>query len=65
MKYLRIVAVSALSALLAGCFNSTTVISVKPDGSGTIEQTTTMSPQALAQMQQMTGGMGPPRHPAS
>ena len=58
MKYLRIVAVSALSALLAGCFNSTTVISVKPDGSGTIEQTTTMSPQALAQMQQMTGGMG-------
>jgi hypothetical protein len=58
MKYLRFLASIGLSALLAGCINSTTVINVKPDGSGTIEQTTTMNAQAAAQMQQMTGAFG-------
>jgi hypothetical protein len=53
----------ALPAILAaflvgGCLNSTTVINVKADGSGTIEQTLLMNKQAMAQLQQMTGALG-------
>ncbi len=35
---------------MTGCIQSTTVINVKSDGSGTIEQVTAMSAQAIAQM---------------
>jgi hypothetical protein len=44
--------------LLAGCLNSTTLINVDADGSGTIEQTLLMSKQAKAQLQQMSGAFG-------
>lgn len=41
------------SALSSGCLASTTLITVKSDASGTIEQTLVMSPAAAAQFQQM------------
>jgi hypothetical protein len=44
--------------LVAGCLNSTTVINVKADGSGTIEQTMLVNKQAMAQLQQMAGALG-------
>jgi hypothetical protein len=40
--------------LLAGCFQSSTLVKLNPDGSGTIEQTTTMTAQALAQLQELS-----------
>jgi hypothetical protein len=50
-----------LVALLAsGCLRSTTVISVKPDGSGTVVQETGVSPQALAMLQGMAGSSAEP-----
>jgi hypothetical protein len=58
MYHLRKLLVVLVSALLAGCLNSTTVINVKADGSGTIEQTMLMNRQAMAQLQQMTGALG-------
>jgi hypothetical protein len=48
----------AIAVLLTGCINSTTVINLKTDGSGTIEQTTTMTAQAAAQLQQMAASFG-------
>jgi hypothetical protein len=55
---MRTLAAVALCGLLAGCLNSTTVINVRPDGSGTIEQTMTMNAQAAAQLQQMASSFG-------
>jgi hypothetical protein len=37
------------AAAVTGCLQSSTVIKMKPDGSGTIEQTTTMNAEAVAQ----------------
>ncbi len=52
-------AVLLLSTIpVAACLTSSTLITVKPDGSGTIEQTTTMSPEAFAQVAQLTSGLG-------
>ena len=53
---------SALILLVAtvfstGCFNSTTLIKVKPDGSGTVEQTLTMNTEMLKQLAGMMGAM--------
>jgi hypothetical protein len=39
-----------------GCLRSTTVIDLKPDGSGTIVQETAMSSQALGMLQGLAGG---------
>jgi hypothetical protein len=58
MPCFRKLLVLAAPVLLAGCLNSTTVINVKADGSGTIDQTLLMSKQAMAQLQQMTGALG-------
>lgn len=41
---------------LAGCISSTTLITVRPDASGTIEQITTMNPERLARLTQMIAG---------
>ena len=43
--------VCAVTPLLAACFQSSTLVKLNPDGSGTIEQTTTMTAQALEQLQ--------------
>jgi len=40
MRTLRALLLIAASATLTACINSTTLIKVKPDGSGTVEQTT-------------------------
>jgi hypothetical protein len=55
-------AVIALAAMLAsGCIRSQTVVKVKPDGSGTVEQTILMN---LAFMKGMFSGLGGPQGPA-
>jgi len=53
MRRLAIALVTALSALSAGCFQSETVIRVKADGTGTIEQTNLANKEMLG----MAAGM--------
>jgi hypothetical protein len=53
MRRLAIVLVAALSGLSAGCFQSETVIRVKADGTGTIEQTNLANKEMLG----MASGM--------
>lgn len=50
MRLARIICLFALSFCLTGCLNSHTLIKVKPDGSGTIEQTMLMNRAALKGM---------------
>jgi hypothetical protein len=50
MSFARLAAVAAVCTLLTGCINSATLIRLKPDGSGTVEQTTLMNTQALKGM---------------
>jgi hypothetical protein len=47
MRMMRVVAVLAASVYLTGCINSGTLIKVKADGSGTVEQTLLMNAAAL------------------
>jgi hypothetical protein len=54
----RIGMVLFLAATCSACLRSTTVISVKPDGSGTIVQETGLSPEALGMMKGMAGERG-------
>ena len=49
----------------AGCFQMTTVLKVKGDGSGTIDHRMVYSPRALSQMRSLRAGGGPPVDPAS
>lgn len=53
---MRIAVVLFVAATCSACLRSTTVISVKPDGSGTIVQETGVSPQMLAMLEGMAGG---------
>ena len=55
MTGLRFVVIAAVAALGSGCINSASVIKVKPDGSGTIEQTLLVN---TAAMKGMMGGLG-------
>jgi len=50
MQAVRAVAVALLAVPLAGCFQSTTLIRVKADGSGTIEQRTLLTETAMDQL---------------
>ncbi len=52
MPFVRLVALACVSALVTGCINSATLLKIKPDGSGTIEQTMLMNMQALKPMMQ-------------
>jgi hypothetical protein len=47
MRMMRVVAMLAASVYLTGCINSGTLIKVKADGSGTVEQTLLMNAAAL------------------
>jgi hypothetical protein len=47
MRTLRALLLIAESVTLAGCINSATLIKVKPDGTGTIEQTTLVNTGAM------------------
>jgi hypothetical protein len=55
MMLQRMAGVLVLALLASGCLRSTTVISLKPDGSGTVVQETGVSPQALAMLQGFAG----------
>lgn len=48
-RFARIAFCVLVTAAVSGCLQSSTVIKMKPDGSGTIEQTTTMNAEAVAQ----------------
>jgi hypothetical protein len=56
MRSMRVVLAAATALVLTGCINSSTLITVKPDGSGTVEQTTLMNLAALKAMMPGAGG---------
>jgi len=58
MRCARIWGVLVLVVPLAGCITSSTLLTVNADGSGTIEQTMTMSAEAAAQASQLAAGLG-------
>lgn len=60
MRSLRILGVLLSSLSLTACLNSTTLVKVKPDGSGTVEQITLVNTAAL---KGMMGGQGGPTGP--
>ena len=53
-----LLAALACAALSGGCFQSTALIKVNADGSGTIEHQTLMTAAALAQLRQLAGLFG-------
>jgi hypothetical protein len=55
---MRILVVLACAAVCGGCFQSTALIKVNADGSGTIEHQTLMTTAALAQMRQLAAVFG-------
>lgn len=56
----RLLTVSLLTCLLTGCINASTLIKVKPDGSGTLEQMVLMNAQAFRGMFSAMGADGKP-----
>lgn len=52
----RLISILLAALVSGGCLNSATVLKVKPDGSGTIEQTLLMN---MAAMKGMLGGLDP------
>lgn len=58
MRYLRFVLLVTAAALSSGCFQFSTVVTVKPDGSGTIAQRLLFSQAAVAQLRQFAGPNG-------
>jgi len=56
MRVLRLLALFASTFGLTACLDSTTLVKVKPDGSGTVEQTTLFNAAALKGM--MGGAAG-------
>ncbi len=56
MPVFRLVVVASLAVVLSGCINSATLVKVKPDGSGTIEQTMLVNLQAVKGMLSSMGG---------
>jgi hypothetical protein len=56
MRFLRMVSIATATLSLTACLNSATLIKVKPDGSGTIEQTMLMN---VATLKGMMAGLDP------
>lgn len=54
----RLFGVLLLAALTSGCITALTSIKLRPDGSGTIEQTLSMSAAAASQFAEMAQGFG-------
>jgi hypothetical protein len=54
----RVALAAIAAAAVSGCIQSSTLIKMKPDGSGTIEQTMTMSAEALAQITALSAMSG-------
>ena len=57
----KVASVALVAILCTGCIRSATVINVKADGSGTVEQTMLVN---LGLMKGMLGGMAGPQGPA-
>jgi hypothetical protein len=53
---LRVLAALVVAIFFAGCFQSEVVVTVKPDGSGTVTETMLMSKAMVDQMKQMAEG---------
>jgi hypothetical protein len=58
MRIRQLLCVLAATLVTGGCFQSTTLVKIKADGSGTIEQRTIMTAAALAQLRQLAGSFG-------
>jgi hypothetical protein len=58
MRVIRTLAVLIATVTLTACLDSTTIVKVKPDGSGTVEQTTLVNTAALKGM--MSGAQAKP-----
>lgn len=58
MTITKLVLAVVAAAFLSGCITSQTLIKLRPDGSGTIEQTTTMGAEAMAQLAGMAAAFG-------
>src|SRR5262245_8096084 len=56
MALYRFAIVGTLAVCLSGCINSATLVKIKPDGSGTIEQTLLVNMQALKGLMAGMGG---------
>lgn len=56
MCSIRVLALLAATVSLTACLNSTTIVKLKPDGSGTVEQTTLVNTAALKGMMGAQGG---------
>jgi hypothetical protein len=54
----RLAALFALALTSTACLRSTTVVTIKPDGSGTIVQENGLSPQAMGMMKSMAASQG-------
>jgi hypothetical protein len=59
MRSLKLLAVLVGALSLTACLNSTTLVKLKPDGSGTIEQTTLMNMAALKGVMPQNGNQRP------
>lgn len=62
MRVLRLLLVLVAATTLTACLNSTTLVKLKPDGSGTVEQTTLVN---MASLKGMGGGGAQPSAPMS
>lgn len=56
MRMLRVVAALGLAAVTAGCFSVDSTIKVRPDGTGTIEQTMLVNSSAMSMVSMMGQG---------
>src|SRR5437016_13752468 len=69
MRTLRLFAALIPALLLTACLQSTAIVKVNADGSGTIDHQTIMTAEAIAQMRQLAGlfgnGAGKPIDPFS
>ena len=63
MRSIRLLAACLSTLALTACLNSTTLVKVKPDGSGTVEQTTLVSATAKGMMASQAGQGGGPQGP--
>lgn len=59
MRSVGLLGVLLATFSLTACLNSTTLVKLKPDGSGTVEQTTLMNMAALKGMMPQNGNQGP------
>jgi len=61
MKFLRLLFAAVSSAVcLSGCLQIEKIVKLKPDGSGTIEETLVMSKETAARLKQMAASFGKP-----